>query len=98
MDVIKSILFQLLDSDTSLGNIPSLSECHNEDLDQSLYGICFSSKEGSISYANKAFMQSMESIAAHKKSNPTATLAKIIKSTVFGRKLSGLRYECQRRR
>lgn len=83
MDVIKSILFQLLDSDTSLGNIPSLSECHNEDLDQSLYGICFSSKEGSISYANKAFMQSMESIAAHKKSNPTATLAKIIKSTVF---------------
>ena len=47
MDVIKSILFQLLDSDTSLGNIPSLSECHNEDLDQSLYGICFSSKEGS---------------------------------------------------
>ena len=46
MDVIKSILFQLLDSDTSLGNIPSLSECHNEDLDQSLYGICFSSKEG----------------------------------------------------
>ena len=56
MDVIKSILFQLLDSDTSLGNIPSLSECHNEDLDQSLYGICFSSKEGSISYANKAFM------------------------------------------
>lgn len=83
MDVIKSILFQLLDSDTSLGNIPSLSECHNEDLNQSLYGICFSSKEGSISYANKAFMQSMESIAAHKKSNPTATLAKIIKSTVF---------------
>ena len=83
MDVIKSILFQLLDSDTSLGNIPSLSECHNEDLDQSLYGICFSSKEGSISYANKTFMQSMESIAAHKKSNPTATLAKIIKSTVF---------------
>ena len=83
MDVIKSILFQFLDSDTSLGNIPSLSECHNEDLDQSLYGICFSSKEGSISYANKAFMQSMESIAAHKKSNPTATLAKIIKSTVF---------------
>ena len=63
MDVIKSILFQLLDSDTSLGNIPSLSECHNEDLDQSLYGICFSSKEGSISYANKAFMQSMESIS-----------------------------------
>ena len=83
MDVIKSILFQLLDSDTSLGNIPSLSECHNEDLDQSLYGICFSSKEGSISYANKTFMQSIESIAAHKKSNPTATLAKIIKSTVF---------------
>ena len=30
MDVIKSILFQLLDSDTSLGNIPSLSECHYE--------------------------------------------------------------------
>ena len=83
MDVIKSILFQLLDSDTSLGNIPSLSECHNEDLDQSLYGICFSSKEGSISYANKTFMQIIESIAAHKKSNPTATLAKIIKSTVF---------------
>ena len=32
-------------------------------------------------------MQSMESIAAHKKSNPTATLAKIIKSTVFADKL-----------
>lgn len=83
MDFVKTLLFQFLDFDTDTNRIPSLNECNIDELDQSKHGICFSSKEGVVAYKNEAFTHIMQAIVSQLKSEPTVTLTKIIKSTVF---------------
>ncbi|MDO4870085.1 MAG: sigma 54-interacting transcriptional regulator [Bacillota bacterium] len=83
MSIAKDFLFHCLEIDDNLANDFNFDEDNKAELNDSKCGICLSSVDGRISYANPTFSSHLKTIAQYRDVDLKTMLISIIKSTVF---------------